>query len=69
LEKSFRKQHQAREGTFVLCELKSSHKVYIDDSDGTIFDARLNLTNVRETSTKFYYLHYSYPRRGLRLVK
>jgi poly [ADP-ribose] polymerase 2/3/4 len=36
------------------CPLNTSHKVHIDDNDGTIFDVLLNQTNASNNNNKFY---------------
>jgi poly [ADP-ribose] polymerase 2/3/4 len=36
------------------CPLNASHKVHIDDNDGTIFDVLLNQTNASNNNNKFY---------------
>jgi len=36
------------------CPLNTSHKVHVDDNDGTIFDALLNQTNASNNNNKFY---------------
>jgi poly [ADP-ribose] polymerase len=36
------------------CSLSASHKVHVDDNDGTIFDVLLNQTNAGNNNNKFY---------------
>ena len=36
------------------CTLASTHRVYIDENDGEIFDATLNQTNAGNNNNKFY---------------
>lgn len=36
------------------CSLSTTHKVHIDDNDGTIFDVLLNQTNAGKNNNKFY---------------
>lgn len=64
LDKSFGKRHPASKviPADECCELNLSHKVYIDDSNGTIFDAQLNLTNINKNNNKFYYLQLLVPK-------
>jgi poly [ADP-ribose] polymerase 2/3/4 len=50
---------KARSGSIIIpvdeyCPLNASHKVHVDDEDGTIFDVLLNQTNASNNNNKFY---------------
>lgn len=48
------------------CPLNTSHKVHVDDNDGTVFDVLLNQTNASNNNNKFYRIQLlsAMPHRG-----